>query len=204
MAKRALLDRLERGPRSRPPHQGRAREGARPPRSTSESSATRGSTCVLLGLGPGRPHRLALPQRADAAPARSGCCPAEAGLEPFVDRVTMSLPTLSSARRDPLRRRGRVESGRGSARVRRGAEPGHACEPRPGQRAAEPLQSSIALLQPSFRLDRGLPICRSACRGSARDAGTRQARAAQGARSSAPRPSAGDARPGRRLAAHEP
>ena len=89
-------------------------ERTKPPPTTSESSETRRSICSCSASA-----RTATSPRCSRTRRRfdraKRVLPAEAGLEPFVDRVTMSLPTLNSARRDPLRRLGRVEGGCGEA-----------------------------------------------------------------------------------------
>ena len=52
---------------------------------------------LLLGLGPDG-HVASLFPNAPTLAQRKRVLPAEAGLEPFVDRVTLSLPALRSAR----------------------------------------------------------------------------------------------------------
>ena len=78
---------------------------------------------LLLGLGSdghmaslfaGSPQLEVLDRRATWGPA---------GLEPFVDRVTMTLPTIQSADADRLHRRRRGQSG--GCRPGFGSEPSH-------------------------------------------------------------------------------
>ena len=151
LAKSSLLDRLERAPHARPPDQGRAREGGGRRALRAELDDTR-STCCSSAWAPTATSRRSSRMRRHS-PARRAL-PAEAGLEPFVDRVTLSLPTLAQRARDPLPHRGRVESRRGGPCLRRRAEPRHARQPRPRDATAGRLQSWIALLQPGFPLDR--------------------------------------------------
>ena len=97
LAKRGLLDRVER-----PPEVHRIRGELEPEEAALEyDEALAGVTLdlKLLGLGadghvaslfPGSPQLAERERRVTSGPA---------GLEPFVDRVTMTLPTLLSARR---------------------------------------------------------------------------------------------------------
>jgi 6-phosphogluconolactonase len=96
MTKRALLERLSSPPRA--VHRIRGEDGAERAAAAYDDEL-RGVTLdlVLLGIGPDGhtaslfPHAPALAERARRA------VPAEARLEPFVDRVTMTLPVLCSA-----------------------------------------------------------------------------------------------------------
>lgn len=95
MAKRALLDRLEHGPRA--VHRikgelGKERAAAEYERELDDAPLD----LVLLGLGPDG-HVASLFPNAPTLLQQGNVLPAEAGLEPFVDRVTLSLPTLRSA-----------------------------------------------------------------------------------------------------------
>ena len=71
-------------------------QSARPTSTTASSTASRSTSCCS-GLGPDGhvaslyPHASGLAKRARRA------IPAEAKLEPFVDRVTMTIPVLESA-----------------------------------------------------------------------------------------------------------
>jgi 6-phosphogluconolactonase len=96
LAKRTLLDRLERGPRAAHRIKGElGREQA-----AADYERELGDTVFdfeLLGLGKDG-HVASLFPNAPTLRASRRVLPAEAGLEPFVDRVTLSIPTLNSAR----------------------------------------------------------------------------------------------------------
>ncbi len=96
MAKRALLDRLEGGPRAVhriPGELGKEEAAAAYERELGDTQLD----LLLLGLGPDG-HVASLFPNAPTLAQRKRVLPAEAGLEPFVDRVTLSLPALRSAR----------------------------------------------------------------------------------------------------------
>jgi 6-phosphogluconolactonase len=96
MAKRALLDRLERQPRSVHRIKGELRKEEAAAEYADEIA---GASLDLLLLGMGADgHIASLYPNAPTLRQRKAAIPAEAGLEPFIDRVTLSLPKLRSAR----------------------------------------------------------------------------------------------------------
>jgi 6-phosphogluconolactonase len=96
MTKRALLDRLETPPRA--VHRIRGEEGAERA-ADLYNEELRGVTLelVLLGIGPDGHVASLFPHAPTLAERERRAVPAEARLEPFVDRVTMTIPVLEFA-----------------------------------------------------------------------------------------------------------
>ena len=96
LAKRALLDRLEREPRAL--HRIKGELGKE--KAAADYERELGDTVFdleLLGIGKDG-HVASLFPNAPTLHERKRVLPAAPGLEPFVDRVTLSIPVLNSAR----------------------------------------------------------------------------------------------------------
>jgi 6-phosphogluconolactonase len=95
MAKRSLLDKLEHAPRSVHRIKGELGKEEAAEAYAHELGETQ-LELLLLGMGPDG-HVASLFPNAPTLRQRKKVLPADPALEPFVDRVTLSVPTLKSA-----------------------------------------------------------------------------------------------------------
>ena len=127
MAREALLDRV-----TAPPTVHRIQGELDPEAAATAYEEELGSQAldfVLLGLGPDGHTASLFPDSPALDEQDRWVVAAEPGLDPFVPRVTLTLPALARAC-DRVPRRWPVEGGRGRAGVRRRTEPLDAVEPR--------------------------------------------------------------------------
>ena len=96
LAKDSLLDRLDHAPRSVHRIKGELGKEAAAAEYQRELDDAQ-LDLLLLGVGPDG-HVASLFPNAPTLRQRKKVLPADPGLEPFIDRVTLSLPTLRSAR----------------------------------------------------------------------------------------------------------
>ena len=97
--------------------------------STSRSSTASSSTCCCSASAPTGTSPRSSPARRSSRSATRLVTSGPAGLEPFVDRVTLTLPVLLSAPRIVVPRHGRRESRRRRARLPRADHDRGAGEP---------------------------------------------------------------------------
>jgi 6-phosphogluconolactonase len=96
MAKQALLDNLERAPRA--VHRIKGELGK--DEAAADYERELGDTplgLLLLGIGPDGHIASLFPNAPTLRETQRRALPAEPGLDPFIDRVTLSLPTLRAA-----------------------------------------------------------------------------------------------------------
>jgi 6-phosphogluconolactonase len=96
MAKQALLDNLERAPRA--VHRIKGELGK--DEAAADYERELGDTplgLLLLGIGPDGHIASLFPNAPTLRETKRRALPAEPGLDPFIDRVTLSLPTLRAA-----------------------------------------------------------------------------------------------------------
>jgi len=98
MAREALLDRLERGPRAVHRMMGELGKDAGAVEYERQLAELEAFDLVLLGLGPDSHVASLYPNQPTLDETRRRVVGAEAFLDPYVDRITLTLPTLRAAR----------------------------------------------------------------------------------------------------------
>ena len=124
------------------PRRARAGRGRRRVRASDRRAST--LDLLLLGLGPDAHVASLFPGSPQLEERTRLVTSGPAGLEPFVDRVTLTMPALLSARRDRRPRHRRGQGGCRRARVPRRDRRGRAREPAAHRRRRRSTSTSTA------------------------------------------------------------